>query len=103
MGKGLVWNGVSTTDTPVVFAPVPIASPSALPPAAGTPLPAWPEVASSTTDWSDSEVIGPDVFRFEYFYMLTDGSLKEFRDFRQHLVRKRLAGRHGDCGGNRGD
>jgi hypothetical protein len=76
MGKGLVWNGVST-DTPVVFAPVPIASPSALPPAAGTPLPAWPEVASSTTDWSDSEVIGPDVFRFEYFFMLKDGSLKE--------------------------
>jgi hypothetical protein len=77
MGKGLVWNGVSTTDTPVVFAPVPIASPSYLPPAAGTPLPAWPEVASSTTDWSDSEVIGPDVFRFEYFFMLKDGSLKE--------------------------
>src|SRR6266496_1710464 len=27
MGKGLVWNGVSTTDTPVVFIPIPVASP----------------------------------------------------------------------------
>src|SRR5260370_27842492 len=27
MGKGLVWNAVSTTDTPVVFMPIPLASP----------------------------------------------------------------------------
>src|SRR5437660_12549273 len=27
MGKGLVWNAVSSTDTPVVFMPIPIASP----------------------------------------------------------------------------
>src|SRR5207302_8558136 len=27
LGKGLVWNAVSTTDTPVVFIPIPVASP----------------------------------------------------------------------------
>src|SRR5207249_7483997 len=27
MGKGLVWNAVSTADTPVVFMPIPVASP----------------------------------------------------------------------------
>ena len=99
MGKGLVWNGVSTTDTPVVFAPVPIASPSALPPAAGTPLPAWPEVASSTTDWSDSEVIGPDVFRFEYILYAKRWIFKRSSVLASTLFAKRLAGRRGDCGG----
>jgi hypothetical protein len=75
MGKGLVWNAVSTTDTPVLFMPIPIASPiptPELPPVmpSPSPTPAWPEVASSTTSWSGSEVIGPQVFRFEYYYLL---------------------------------
>ena len=53
MGKGLVWNAVSTADTPVVFIPIPVASP--LPSPLPTPMPnpspapAWPETASSTT------------------------------------------------------
>jgi hypothetical protein len=75
MGKGLVWNAVSTTDTPVVFMPVPVASPipkpelpSVMP--SPSPAPAWPEIANSTTTWSNSEVIGPQVFRFEYYYLL---------------------------------
>ena len=35
-----------------------------------SPAPAWPEAASSTATWSNSEVIGPQVFRFEYYYLL---------------------------------
>ncbi len=81
MGKGLVWSAVSTTDTPVVFIPIPVASP--LPSPLPTPMPnpsptpAWPETASSTNTWSGSEVIGPQVFRFEYYYLLKDGSFSD--------------------------
>jgi hypothetical protein len=75
MGKGLVWNAVSTTDTPVVFRPIPLVSPlptpeMPLPTPDPMPTPAWPEGQSVATDWSDSEVIGPQVFRFEYYYLL---------------------------------
>jgi hypothetical protein len=59
MGKGLVWNGVSTTDTPVVFMPLTIS---------GT----WPAINSSSSDY---EVIASQVFRFEYSYLRTDGTL----------------------------
>jgi hypothetical protein len=76
MGKGLVWSAVSTTDTPVVFMPIPLASllPIAelpLPTPNPTSTPAWPEIAiAGNTNWSDSEVIGPQVFRFEYYYLV---------------------------------
>jgi hypothetical protein len=79
MGKGLLWNGstpTSGTPPPVVFMPIPIASavptPELPPPPATptpSPTPAWLEVAG-TGSWSDSEVIGPQVFRFEYYYLL---------------------------------
>jgi len=79
MGKGLVWNAVScgsTPCTPVVFMPMALASavptPELPPPPATptpSPTPAWLEVAG-TGSWSDSEVIGPQVFRFEYYYLL---------------------------------
>jgi len=80
MGKGLLWNGSTPTSgaTPpaVVFMPIPIAS---LLPVAELPFPtpdptstpAWPEIAiGAGTNWSDTEVIGPQVFRFEYYYLL---------------------------------
>lgn len=79
IGKGLVWNAVSTSDTPVVFIPIPVASPLPardLPvptPAPPLPTPAWPPAGNMTTD-SDYEVIGPQVFRFEYYYLLTNGT-----------------------------
>jgi type II secretory pathway pseudopilin PulG len=61
MAKGLVWNGVSLTDTPVVFMPIKISA-------------AFPSINSGSDP--SSEVIGPQVFRFEYCYLLkTDGSL----------------------------
>jgi len=78
MGKGLVWNAVSTTDTPVVFMPIPLASPIPTPelpdPAPNPTLaPAWPsaiDFTASPTPEPSVEVIGPQVFRFEYYYLL---------------------------------
>jgi prepilin-type N-terminal cleavage/methylation domain-containing protein len=69
MGKGLDWNGASTTSIPVVFLPLTIY---------GT----WPSLTSSSAyDDPDPakrtyEIIGPQVFRFEYYYLeKTTGSL----------------------------
>jgi Tfp pilus assembly protein PilE len=60
MSKGLVWNGVSTTDTPVVFLPFTIAT-------------TWPAATNGNVD-SDYEMVAPYVFRFEYYYLLKNGS-----------------------------
>ena len=78
LGKGLVWNAVSTTDTPVVFMPIPVASPlpaGELPSPTPDPLPtpAWPQAGNMTAD-AAYERVGPQVFRFEYYYMLKNGS-----------------------------
>jgi Tfp pilus assembly protein PilV len=56
LGKGLLWNGVSSTDAPLIF---------------------WQAIAAPTdTDYSASgEMIGPGIFRFEYCYLRTDGTL----------------------------
>jgi hypothetical protein len=63
MGKGLVWNGVSSTDTPVVFMPLTISA-------------TWPAATStSAPDTAAYEAIGPQVLRFEYCYLRTDGTL----------------------------
>jgi len=67
LGKGLVWNGCSTTDTPVVFLPFLISN-------------TWPYATNQNPDPSlpsAYEVIGPDVFRFEYYYLLTNGALSD--------------------------
>jgi len=69
MGKGLDWNGASSTSVPVVFLPLTIHE-------------TWPSVASSSAyDDTDSskrtyEITGPQVFRFEYYYLeKTTGAL----------------------------
>ena len=62
MGKGLVWNGVSSTDTPVVFMPLTISA-------------TWPAATNSSTSDAAYELIGPQVFRFEYCYLSSDGTL----------------------------
>src|SRR5262249_54217725 len=67
LGKALVWNGVSTTDTPVVFLPFTIST-------------TWPYATNQNPDPSSPsayEVIGPDVLRFEYYYLLTNGALSD--------------------------
>jgi len=61
LGKGLVWTGVSASDMPVVFLPMTIAS-------------TWPAATNSTSD-SDYEPIAKQVFRFEYHYLLRNGTL----------------------------
>jgi hypothetical protein len=63
MAKGLVWNGVSTTDAPVVFLPLTITS-------------TWPAATNGSSD-SDYELIAPYVFRFEYYYLLKNGNLSD--------------------------
>jgi hypothetical protein len=60
LGKGLIWNGVSTTYTPAVFLPLTIST-------------TWPCATNQNPDSSSFpayEMIGPDVFRFEYYYLL---------------------------------
>jgi len=74
MAKGLLWNGVSGGQAPILFAPIPLASPSSLPTAPATPTPAFPTAGNSDPD-SDYELIGPYVFRFEYYYVLRNGLL----------------------------
>jgi hypothetical protein len=67
LGKGLVWNGVSTTNKPAVFLPLTISS-------------TWPYATNQNPDPSSPsayEVIGPDVFRFEYYYKLTSGFITD--------------------------
>ncbi|MFL6520565.1 MAG: hypothetical protein ACJ8NS_10135 [Chthoniobacterales bacterium] len=61
MAKGLLWNGASSTDTPVVFLPLTISS-------------TWGSVTNSAAD-SDYELMGPYVFRFEYYYVLKNGTV----------------------------
>jgi hypothetical protein len=64
LGKGLVWNGVSSTNTPVVFLPITISA-------------TWPYATNAAADPSSPsayETIGPQVFRFEYYYLLTNGT-----------------------------
>ncbi len=61
MAKGLVWNGASNTDIPVVFLPLTISS-------------AWGSATNSAAD-SDYELIGAYVFRFEYYYILKNGTV----------------------------
>ena len=69
MGKGLDWNGVSTSSVPAVFLPLTIHE-------------TWPSVTSSSAyDDPDPakrtyEIIAPQVFRFEYYYLeKTTGAL----------------------------
>jgi hypothetical protein len=60
LGKGLVWNGVSSTDTPIVFLPLLISN-------------TWPYATNQAPDPSSAsayEIMGPQVFRFEYYYLL---------------------------------
>src|SRR5207237_6386964 len=65
VAKGLVWNGVSASSTPVVFLPSTIN---------GSWASATDLTASPTPD-PDTDSIGPYVFRFEYYYLLKNVNL----------------------------
>ncbi|MEO8440426.1 MAG: prepilin-type N-terminal cleavage/methylation domain-containing protein [Spartobacteria bacterium] len=76
LGKGLHWSGVSTSYTPVVFSPLTVAD-------------TWPAATDSTAE-SDYELIGPQVFRFEYGYLLKSGgwatTVSDFQTVKALLV-----------------
>ncbi len=72
LGKGLVWNGASTSDTAVVFLPLTISNTWCQATISGTPS----ATCTGTPD-PNYEVIGPDVFRFEYYYLQTNGALSD--------------------------
>jgi hypothetical protein len=75
MGKGLLWNGVSTasTDLPLFFLPLNIDT-------------MWPPATHNfgggnpnlSRDPDNYEVIGPGVFRFEYYYLLKNGRVTDW-------------------------
>jgi prepilin-type N-terminal cleavage/methylation domain-containing protein len=69
MDKGLVWNGATTADIPVVFMPLTIGISTA------SPLGTWPAATSSTASDTAYDVVGSQVFRFEYCYLLKNGTL----------------------------
>ena len=60
MAKALLWNGASATDTPIVYLPLTIAA-------------NWAAATNNSPD-ADYELIGPNVFRFEYYYLLKSGT-----------------------------
>lgn len=74
MGKGLLWNGVNTNlnqpptnpnfTSPMFFLPLLITD-------------RWPDATSGTTANLDYEVLGPQVFRFEYYYLLKNGRVTD--------------------------
>jgi hypothetical protein len=68
MGKGLIWSGASPTYIPILFL-----APSPVPTTTIDNI--WPAAANSSTSDSDYELVGPQVFRFEYYYLLTTGEL----------------------------
>ncbi|MEY2505421.1 MAG: hypothetical protein QOG27_1701 [Verrucomicrobiota bacterium] len=61
MAKALWWNGASSSGVPMVFLPLTIAG-------------NWTPATNGDSD-SDYELIGPHVFRFEYYYILKNGVL----------------------------
>jgi hypothetical protein len=59
MAKALLWNGASASDTPIVYLPLTIGA-------------NWVAATNANPD-ADYELIGPYVFRFEYYYLLRTG------------------------------
>jgi len=75
MAKGLLWNAVPYSGNPtkavypkpMVFLPLTIST-------------MWPSATDSTNDTNTPpayETIGPNTFRFEYYYLMKDGSITD--------------------------
>jgi prepilin-type N-terminal cleavage/methylation domain-containing protein len=62
MGKGLLWTGVSNSQTPLTFGLTTIFT-------------NWRAATSASTADADYEIIGPQIFRFEYYYQLKGGNV----------------------------
>jgi hypothetical protein len=63
MGKGFIWNGIASAYKPILFLD------NNTPPT-NTISNQWPGAVSPITFDSDYEMIGSQVFRFEYYYLL---------------------------------
>lgn len=64
-GRGLLWNGTASAEAPLVFSAVSRSS------GANNKLVLnWPAATSALLPDTSYDVIGPQVFRFEYFYLL---------------------------------
>jgi hypothetical protein len=86
MGKGLLWNGVNNgtnpnSPYPIVFTTGQINASCTNPcPCNGTTGPwagPWSAAICDSNSDPDYETIGPGVFRFEYYYLLKDGTIKD--------------------------
>jgi prepilin-type N-terminal cleavage/methylation domain-containing protein len=82
MGKGLLWNGVDNTTTqtsfyPIVFLPGQIAAGTGPWTTNGPWYAAINNDNTGKSEDSDYEVVGPQVFRLEYYYLLKDGSVTD--------------------------
>jgi hypothetical protein len=63
MGKGLLWNEVLGSNIPMVFLPLTLDL-------------TWPAATGTAPD-PNYETIGPNVFRFEYYYLLKSGQVTD--------------------------
>jgi prepilin-type N-terminal cleavage/methylation domain-containing protein len=64
LAKGLLWNGESDASG-IVFLPLNIAA-------------TWPQATNSAADpQADYEIVGSQVFRFEYYYLLKNGGFSD--------------------------
>lgn len=64
MGKGLLWNGTLTPDKPMIFGLQAIAN-------------NWPAATNNSFADPDYELVAPQIFRFEYFYLLNTGAISD--------------------------
>ncbi len=63
LGKGLLWNAAAGGGTPLVYLPLKIED-------------TWPAATDQASD-ADYELVGPQVFRFEYGYLLKGRTLPD--------------------------
>jgi prepilin-type N-terminal cleavage/methylation domain-containing protein len=64
LGKGLLWTGDPSTATPLLFGLTAIFT-------------NWPNATSDSATDSDYETVGPQIFRFEYYYQLKGGAVAD--------------------------
>ena len=76
MGKGFVWNGVSSSYIPILFLDSTTAPTTTIKNTwCQATISGTPSATCLGTPDPDYEITGPQVFRFEYYYLLTNGNL----------------------------
>src|SRR5713101_1693612 len=77
MGKGLLWNGVSNATNPSASAIYPIVFLPGTIAGVGSWSAAVTNDNTNSSKDSDYETVGPQVFRFEYYYLLKNGNVTD--------------------------